>query len=129
MADSTQAQAGNGAGQWHRALALGELSAYGLHAAQVGGHNVVLLRVDGGLRAYRDACPHEGFSLSKHAQREDFVIVCNKHLWEFDAETGEHVSRVPRPQCNLTPYPVREADGFVEVFADADAARVDKALE
>ena len=101
--------------QWHRALAASEVSDLGLHSAEPGGHKVVILRVDGELRAYRDACPHEGFPLSKHAERQDFVIVCNKHLWEFDAATGEHISRIPRERCNLKRCPVREVDGVLEV--------------
>lgn len=101
--------------RWHPALAVREISDLGLHAAEPGGHKVVILRVDGQLRAYHDACPHEGFALSQHAERHDFVIVCNKHLWEFDAATGEHISRIPRERCNLRPCPVREIDGMVEV--------------
>ncbi|MBM3389937.1 MAG: Rieske (2Fe-2S) protein [Betaproteobacteria bacterium] len=104
---------------WQPAIRRGELSEQGLHAATVGDHKVVVLLADGEIVAYRDACPHEGFPLSKFAERQDFVIMCNKHLWEFDTGTGEHISRIPRPQCNLKRYPTREVDGMVEVDLSA----------
>jgi nitrite reductase/ring-hydroxylating ferredoxin subunit len=100
---------------WQPAIRRDALSDDGMHAAVVGEHRLVVLVADGEVIAYRDACPHEGFALSKFAERQDFVIVCNKHLWEFETGTGEHISRIPRPQCNLTRYPTREVDGMVEV--------------
>ena len=41
--------------------------------------------------------------------------MCQKHLWEFDAASGKHISRLERPECNLKRYPVRVVDGTVEV--------------
>ena len=100
---------------WQPALAASELDDLNMRAVAIGGHKLILLRADGEIVAYRDACPHEGFPLSVHGERVDFVIMCNKHLWEFDAATGEHISRLPRPECNLKRYPVRETGGMVEV--------------
>ncbi len=96
-----------------------EVSDDKFHSAVLGEHRLIVLRSDGELCAYRDACPHEGYAFSRHGERQDFVIVCNKHLWEFDAATGEHISRLPRPECNLTRYPVREVNGMVEVDTGA----------
>jgi nitrite reductase/ring-hydroxylating ferredoxin subunit len=104
---------------WRPAIAVSELSEDRFHPAAPGGHKVIVLRAEGQIVAYRDACPHEGFALSQNGERQDFVIVCNKHLWEFDAATGEHISRIPRPQCNLKRYPTREAGGMVEVDVSA----------
>lgn len=107
---------------WKPAIAVDRLSDDRFHAAQAGDHKLIVLRADGEIVAYRDACPHEGYALSVTGERQDFVIVCNKHLWEFDAATGEHISRIPRPQCNLKRYPVREVDGMVEVDVSAQPA-------
>jgi nitrite reductase/ring-hydroxylating ferredoxin subunit len=109
----------SGSPDWQPAIAVDSISDDGFHAARAGGHKLIVLRADGELVAYRDACPHEGYALSITGERQDFVIVCNKHLWEFDAATGEHISRIPRPQCNLKRYPVREVDGMVEVDVSA----------
>lgn len=100
---------------WRDAMASAEVSEQGMHAVNLDGHAIVILQADGELIAYRDACPHEGYPLSQHAQRQDFVIVCQKHLWEFDTGTGEHISRVPRARHNLRRYPVREVGGRVQV--------------
>lgn len=104
---------------WRPAIAVNQLSEDGFHAATAGDHKLIVLRADGEIVAYQDACPHEGFALSVTGERQDFVLVCNKHLWEFDAATGEHISRIPRPRCNLKRYPVREVNGMVEVDVSA----------
>lgn len=108
-----------GTAPWQSAMAASELDDQGMRAVTVGEHKLIVLRADGDVVAYRDACPHEGFALSVHGERQDFVIVCNKHLWEFDAANGEHISRIPRPQCNLKRYPTREVDGVIEVDISA----------
>ena len=107
---------------WKPAIAAIQLSEDGFHPATAGGHKLIVLRADGAVVAYRDACPHEGYALSVTGERQDFVLVCNKHLWEFEAATGEHISRLPKPQCNLKRYPVREVDGMVEVDVSAQPA-------
>jgi nitrite reductase/ring-hydroxylating ferredoxin subunit len=112
---------GDAEADWKPALPAAELDELNMRGVAIGAHKLILLRADGQVVAYRDACPHEGFPLSVHGERQDFVIMCNKHLWEFDAATGEHISRLPRPQCNLRRYPVREVDGTIEV----DVAAVD----
>lgn len=104
---------------WQPAIRRDALTDQGLHAASAGEHRLVVLLADGEIVAYRDACPHEGFPLSQFAQRQDFVIVCSKHLWEFETGTGEHISRIPRPQCNLKRYPTRVVGDMVEVDIDA----------
>lgn len=100
-------------------VAVADVPADGFMTLTVVGHRLILLQADGQCVAYQDACPHEGFALSRHAERQDFVIVCNKHLWEFDAATGEHISRLPKPHCNLRRYPVREVDSKLEVDVSA----------
>lgn len=111
MADEAQ----GAEGQWHPVLASGALDETGMQPVTVDGQKLIVLRADGAVVAYRDACPHEGYALSVHGERQDFVIVCNKHLWEFDAATGEHISRIPRPQCNLKRFAAREAGGMIEI--------------
>jgi len=43
---------------------------------------------------------------------ENQVVRCPWHNWEFDVETGEHLSR---PQYNQPTYEVRERDGELYV--------------
>lgn len=96
-------------------MAAEEVPREGMVPLTVAGRPVILLHDGTQCHAYADACPHEGYPLSRHGERQDFVIVCNKHLWEFDAATGEHISRIPRPQCNLRRFPVREIEGRIEI--------------
>jgi nitrite reductase/ring-hydroxylating ferredoxin subunit len=119
--EPTSTAPGGAVADWQPALPAAELDEQGMRPVVIGAHRMIMLRAEGEVHAFRDACPHEGYALSKHAERQDFVIVCNKHLWEFDAATGEHVSRVPRPQCNLVRYPTRLVDGTVEVNVAAVA--------
>lgn len=100
---------------WKPTLPVTVIGADGLHAALAGTQPVILLRTAGELVAFRDACPHEGFPLSKVGELDGDLIVCSKHLWEFDAGNGKHVSRLEKPQCNLVRYAVRVVDGVVEV--------------
>jgi len=109
---------------WHPTLAEGSISDDGIHAADAGGTQVILMRVATGIVAYRDACPHEGHPLSKVGEREGDLLVCTKHLWEFEGCSGRHVSRLERPECNLVRYPVRSSGGFVEVDTDVAAPPV-----
>jgi len=106
--------------QWEATtLAVADVPVDGFIPLTVAGHRLIVLRAEGQCVAYQDACPHEGFALSRHGERQDFVIVCNKHLWEFDTATGEHISRLPKPHCNLRRYPVREVAGCVQVDVSA----------
>lgn len=74
----------------------------------------ILLKDAGDIFAYRDECPHEQHPLSKGALNEG-VIICAKHLWEFEIRTGQHITRVPMVERNLLRYPVRIMNGQVEI--------------
>lgn len=85
-----------------------------INKASVAGLSLILLKVDGEVLAYEDRCPHEGHPLSLGELEAD-VLVCAKHLWEFEIKSGRHVSRVHRPECNLKARPVRVIGELVEV--------------
>jgi 3-phenylpropionate/trans-cinnamate dioxygenase ferredoxin subunit len=99
---------------FQRVAALSELREGEIYPVKVDGVDLILLRHEGGVAAYLDACPHEGAQLS-FGEREGDVLICFKHLWEFDVRTGEHISRVRRPQHDLKKAPVRVLDDQVEV--------------
>lgn len=99
---------------FQKVVALAQIGDAQIHAVNVDGVNLILMRHDGGVAAYLDACPHEGAQLSC-GEREGNVLICARHLWEFDVRTGEHISRVRRPQHDLKKAPVRIVDEHVEV--------------
>jgi nitrite reductase/ring-hydroxylating ferredoxin subunit len=99
---------------WQTVVRLSEIREDEIYPANVEGVDLILLRHEGGISAYLDACPHEGAQLS-FGERQGDVLVCAKHLWEFDVRSGEHISRVRRPQHDLKKAPVRVVGEDVEV--------------
>ena len=99
---------------FQKAVALSEIGEREIYPVNVEGVDLILLRHQDGVAAYLDACPHEGAQLS-FGEREGDVLICARHLWEFDVPTGTHISRVHRPQYDLTKVPVRVVDEQVEV--------------
>lgn len=91
-------------------LPLDTLSARGMVAVNVGPTRVLLIRVDDGVRAYRNACPHRAWPLER-GRLADGVLTCANHGWEFDVATGQGVDPTG---CALVAYPCRvDDDGMV----------------
>ncbi len=80
-------------------------------AVDAGGRKILLLRVDGALAAFADACPHKGTPLSD-GDLDDGVLTCGVHLWEFDAKSGTSINPVGKP---LTCFQVRVESGRILV--------------
>ena len=74
-----------------------------LYVPRTGGAIAVLRDPAGQLRAYDDACPHAGASLSAGVVR-DGCLVCPWHGWAFDASTGHCPDN---PSIALRSHPVR----------------------
>lgn len=103
---------------WTAALAADALPEGTPTAADVGGRPVCLVRLDGELRAFDDACPHRQWPLHE-GRLVGNVLTCRAHTWEWDVRTGE-LQRMRAPEC-LTMHAVRERDGMVEVEVDPAA--------
>ena len=99
---------------WQPVVRLSEIREDEIYPANVHGVDLILMRHGEGIAAYLDACPHEGAQLS-FGERQGDVLICAKHLWEFDVRSGEHISRVPRKQFDLKKAPVRVVGDQVEV--------------
>ena len=66
-----------------------------------------------GLRAYRNACAHQGLPLDGGIlDEENGTITCPWHGFQFDSESGECFSA---PQCQLEPFPLRVSEDRVWV--------------
>ena len=81
-------------------------------AAEVEGAPVCVVRLDDGVFAFDDACPHRGNPLSEGTV-DGTTLTCRAHTWEFDVRTGE-LLRLRAPEC-LAMREVRIRDGVVEV--------------
>lgn len=75
---------------------------------------LILVKDAGEIFAYHDECPHEKYPLGE-GEIEEGVIICQKHLWEFEIRTGLHITRVPMVERNLVRYPVRIVNERVEI--------------
>ena len=69
----------------------------------VEGIPVLLINVEGTLRAYTDICPHLGSPLSRGSFKGR-ILFCATHGWEFDAMAGCGIN--PRNTC-LESLPLR----------------------
>ena len=100
------------------------------------GVEVGVFRVEGGLVAWRNHCPHQGGpvcqgrtmrrveerldgdrrSLGIHYVDGSLNVVCPWHGWEFDVRTGRHVGL---SAVRLASVPVRSRDGAIYVTLPA----------
>jgi vanillate O-demethylase monooxygenase subunit len=89
-------------------------------------HDVVIARLEGGLLAAEDSCPHKGFTLSKgHACGNE--LMCAYHGWKFDAD-GKCVGIPSLPTASiaklaasgLKKYGVQEKYGMIWVQLEND---------
>ena len=75
----------------------------GPFALSADGLDLVVVRTEGGLRAYQGRCPHQGALLGE-GEMDGNALVCRNHWWRFDGATGERLG-VPgclvraRPRC------------------------------
>lgn len=78
---------------------------------RLGGVDVVLFNVDGGIHALENACLHAGAALSG-GRLCGKVVSCPAHGWRYDVTTG---ALLVAPEKTLKRFPVRVADGKILV--------------
>ena len=82
-------------------------------AFEAEGADVIVIRSKEGLRAFRNACAHQGLPLERGVcDAEAGTITCPWHGFQFDSASGECFSA---PQCQLEPFQLRVTDGVVWV--------------
>lgn len=95
--------------RWLEAMELDDLWEGDLEGVEVRGHKLILVNVDGEVRAYRDRCPHQAWPLSDGDLDGD-VLTCTNHLWEFNAVTGEGINPA---DSALFAVPCKVEDGVI----------------
>lgn len=96
---------------WYTAARGEDVAEGALLGRDVEGERLLLARVGGEVRAYRDACPGSPMPLSTGAVREG-VLLCPWHDCRFDLESGRRVDREGAP---LEAVPLTVRDGEVRV--------------
>lgn len=69
-------------------------------------HDILLVRMDGKVMAFRNQCPHMGMPLDG-GMTDGAIITCPWHGFRFDLSTGECMTA---PHVQLEPFPVRVED-------------------
>jgi toluene monooxygenase system ferredoxin subunit len=100
---------------WHEVMPEEDLWEGEIIGIEVAGAKVVLLNVNGEIRAFDDRCPHLGSQLSE-GDLDGCTLTCAKHLWEFDALTGKGTNP---GNSQLTVLETRVAGGNIEVCVAA----------
>ena len=112
----------------HPVGAVEDLHREGRRVVEVDGRRIGILSVGGRFFAVRDRCPHRGaaicqgtvagtFVASKPEEyvygRQDRVIRCPWHGWEFDLDTGRSLLEPDRVGLKLYPVTVRDGTVFL----------------
>jgi toluene monooxygenase system ferredoxin subunit len=83
-----------------------------MESFDVGDDEVLVVKVDGQIRAYDSVCPHQSQSLVE-GDLEGGILTCRAHEWQFDVRTGQGVN--PKDTCLLR-HDVRvSSDGMIQV--------------
>ncbi len=112
----------------HPVGAVEELRREGRRVVEVDGRRIGILSVGAQFFAVRDRCPHRGASICQGTVagtfvasepqeyvygRQDRVIRCPWHGWEFDLETGRSLLEPDRVGIKLYPVTVRDGNVFL----------------
>jgi 3-phenylpropionate/trans-cinnamate dioxygenase ferredoxin subunit len=83
-----------------------------MHMVQVDGTDILLVHLDGRIRAMQGICSHEYFELDKGFLTRD-SLTCALHLSRFDLDTGEALD--PPAELPLAMWPVTLDGDTVEI--------------
>lgn len=90
-------------GGWQVVATLDDVWEGDLKSVDLDGMAIVLVNVDGQIRAYDDHCPHSGSPLSKGTLKGE-VLTCSAHEWVFDCRFGQGINPAT---ARLRPVPIR----------------------
>jgi toluene monooxygenase system ferredoxin subunit len=82
-----------------------------MRSVKVEGQPVLLINIEGNVRAYADRCAHQRFPLSQ-GRLDGCVLTCRAHEWQYDALSGAGMN--PRGVA-LAGFPVEVREGAIWV--------------
>lgn len=82
------------------------------------GKRVLLVKVEGHVRAYEDRCPHLGVALSE-GRLDGCELTCRAHEWKFNVLTGQAVNPAGATLRELA-IKIENGEIFVSVDVDVD---------
>jgi len=89
-------------------------------ATQLLGQDILIWRSKGEVHAWLDQCPHRGSKLSLGNVKEDDIVVCAYHGWQFNSKgrcikMPAHPGRPISERARTTQFEVKEKYGLVWV--------------
>ena len=72
---------------WRQVMGVDDLWIGEMRAETVEGRPVLLVNVEGQIRAFEDRCAHQGIPLSRGRLLAG-VLTCAAHEWQYDVATG-----------------------------------------
>ncbi|GAB6986529.1 Rieske 2Fe-2S domain-containing protein [Nocardioides pyridinolyticus] len=98
--------------QWQETIHIDDLWEGEMAPVEVDGTRVLLVNVDGVVKAYQNRCPHQAWALDE-GDFDGETLTCVRHMWSFDAASGKGVN--PDDTC-LNGYPCEVGeDGMIRV--------------
>ena len=87
-----------------------DLDEYGQFSKWIGGHDILVYKLNNNIKALSNICPHFGGPIGFHKMKDN-KFTCLWHNLEFDAENG----RCLEYNMKLREYPVKILDGDIYV--------------
>ncbi|MGW6697477.1 Rieske 2Fe-2S domain-containing protein [Nocardia sp. NPDC055049] len=97
---------------WHDAQDIDDLWEGDMVGVEIDGTKVLVVNVDGAVRAFENKCPHQAWALDE-GDFDGESITCIRHMWTFAADTGAGINP---DDTTLKSFPCRvNADGMIQV--------------
>ena len=82
--------------QWHETMHIDDLWEGDMAPVEVDGTKVLLVNVDGDVKAYLNRCPHQAWALDE-GDFDGQTLTCIRHMWTFDVADGKGLN--PDDEC------------------------------
>lgn len=98
--------------QWHETMHIDDLWDGDMAPVDVDGTKVLLVNVEGEVKAYLNRCPHQAWALDE-GDFDGRTLTCIRHMWTFDASDGQGIN--PDDECLTTFRCEVGEDGIIRV--------------
>jgi len=103
---------------WRRVCDVGSVAESQLKKFEVDGIPVIIGNYGQGHRAFPPICPHMEEPLEESGLIEGKVLICSKHLWQWDLATKEMSGSETEKPMHF--YDLKEEDGAIHVFIESE---------
>lgn len=102
---------------WKRVCAAGEINGNAMKKFDVDGVAVLVANLGDGFIAFPPFCPHMEEPLEDCGIYHEGVLVCTKHLWQWNVRTGEIMVLAETP---LKIYETKQEEDEIFIFLEKE---------